>query len=551
MRVTLRHPFIRQTTYAALPSGEEQIQDICRIFNLENTAQTAVIVDEIHDNPDANVLLRNKEFKLDELNYLMKRMDGFEGLESEVFYGVASAQKLSTGKDLINLTFNTHCYSVLSSFENLNQQGKRMHLNEQEWVREEELRTFDGQKYIEDMIAANPSPQLSVYGFVYPNSNQPTEVYNGKTFPHYAYRASPITVVLSQGDASELVELPTPQSAIDKALERMAISDGEIAVSVINFDMPDKIAQIGLQRTSLDDLNAFAQKMQEVGKGDHEYLSNLVAFTGITKPEELDTLMASMYEFELYPNIRNHLDYGVHMICESGHFQYDDNLEEYMDFEGYGRDRASRECGVFSPKGYLVYHGYNQQMEHLLQEKLGLSMKESEPMTELKLYMPLKVISWQQEDDWGHYETSDYEEELDSSELIGYEDDIRRELELNSTPKEVERGLMAYYGKADSVNAKVQKYVFDVEEHRGELFGVAVLTLHAPLNEEELKRIKDEITGQASDGLGESLEQREIRIDGRAVNVSLWSSGNDWSLQTAEEMGFESPNFNMTMGGMA
>ncbi|WP_409968342.1 antirestriction protein ArdA [Bengtsoniella intestinalis] len=549
MKLTLRHPLILQTTYAAFPGGEEQLQRICDIFSIENTGQAHVFVDEVLDSPKANHLLSGTQFQLDELQYLLNRLDGLAPNELEIFYAVAEAQNVFSGKDLINLTFNTRCYNVLSSFDNLHKLGKQLYLNEREWVPEGELQAFDGKKYIEDMIASNPLPQISPYGFVYPNRNQPVEEYQGETFPHYPQRVSPMAVILSHGDASERLELPTPQSAIDKALVRIGVEDDTFTVEVISFDMPSEIAKVGLQRTSLADLNIFAQKMLEVGTGEYEYLSNLMGFTGITKPEELDVLMEAMHEFELYPNIRNCKDYGVHMICDSGRYEYDDNLEEYIDFEAYGRDRAARECGAFTPKGYLVYHGYHQQMELLLEEKLGLSVKDPEPMTELKLYMPLKVVSWQQEDDWGNYETTDYEDTLDSSELIGHEDDIREHLELNSTPKEVERGLMAYYNQSDTVNAKVQKYVFDVEQHNGALYGVAVLSLHAPLTADELERIKGEIIGQAADGMGESLEQREISIDGRDVFVSLWNS-QQWYLKTPEEMGFTAPTMHMTMGGM-
>jgi len=43
-----------------------------------------------------------------------------------------------------------------------------------------------------------------------------------------------------------------------------------------------------------------------------------------------------MYEFEVFPNIHTAEEYGRYMICDSGHFEYDENLEEYIHFEGYG-----------------------------------------------------------------------------------------------------------------------------------------------------------------------------------------------------------------------
>lgn len=80
---------------------------------------------------------------------------------------------------------------------------------------------------------------------------------------------------------------------------------------------------------------------------------------------------------------------------------------------------------------------------------------------------------------------------------------------------------MKYYSVCDSLNAKVSKYEFTVEEVKGELMGVAVLTLNNVLTDKELDLIKSEVTGQASDGFGEGFEQREIQTDDKA-NIGLF-----------------------------
>ena len=116
-------------------------------------------------------------------------------------------------------------------------------------------------------------------------------------------------------------------------------------------------------------------------------------------------------------------------------------------------------------------------------------------------------------------------------------------------PEEAERGFMKYYSEQDSVNAKVKRYDFSIEEINGQLMGVANLILNAPLDDNEFAKIKDEITGQASDGWGEGFEQREIKCNGREVYVSFWGAKN-WSLQTAEEMGIKQQNHDMKFGGM-
>ena len=142
----------------------------------------------------------------------------------------------------------------------------------------------------------------------------------------------------------------------------------------------------------------------------------------------------------------------------------------------------------------------------------------------------------------------DFEIEVYPDELAGYEDEIHSAI-FDRRLEDEKRGMMDYYGGHDTVNAKVQKYVFDVEEVRGELMGVAVLTLNAPLDAAELEKIKETIEGQCSDGFGEGFEQQEIDCNGKEVYVSLWGA-KDWSLKTAAEMGISEQSYKMQFGGM-
>lgn len=65
--------------------------------------------------------------------------------------------------------------------------------------------------------------------------------------------------------------------------------------------------------------------------------------------------------------------------------------------------------------------------------------------------------------------------------------------------------------------------------------GVAVVRLTKPLDEAELNDLKDYITGQYSDGWGESFEQHEIQSDGKEIYVHFWNSEN-YYIKTGEEM---------------
>ena len=45
------------------------------------------------------------------------------------------------------------------------------------------------------------------------------------------------------------------------------------------------------------------------------------------------------------------------MIRQSGHFDYDENLDAFYDYEKYGTERMNEEDGMFTDRGYIAYKG--------------------------------------------------------------------------------------------------------------------------------------------------------------------------------------------------
>ena len=153
-------------------------------------------------------------------------------------------------------------------------------------------------------------------------------------------------------------------------------------------------------------------------------------------------------------------------------------------------------------------------------------------LTTFKLYMPLTAELYERSV-YGDLEAESTE--LDGSALRSYQDQIMAELVKNRMPEETERGLMHWYGIADSVNTKVHSAVFTVEERDRQLWGVAECRVAGELSAAELDTLKKYITGQAADGWGEHFEQCEILVDGGSeLYVHLWNS-DDWSIQTEQE----------------
>lgn len=533
------------------PLDDLQLIKICDDLGIGSKLTDNIYIVDASD-ADLSMLIKEKFCNIDELNFLTKRLDSFDAKEKLTFFASAVATEAVNMKDLINLTYNTHCYSVISDFKNLDAVGRDLYLNEAGGATMDELNAVDGRAIVEELMNHSPMKVVTPYGVVYQNRNEPEMFYDGNHFPRYHWKPDVATITLAHDSNHEFIYMPCPDAAIARAVSRLYTESLSDCVMTIDSDyLPEQLIQWIAAEESPDEkvalLNEFSNKFKEMGIIDSAYFEKLMDYIPTQSLEEVRVLLDHMYEFQLFDDIRSPEAYGHFMICESGHFEYDENLEEYIDFKRYGEQRIQNESGAFTNKGYLVYHGFDPVVQNLLSEKLGMKTDTRLSVMELKLYMPLRVITYNVENDYGYMEQSDYEEEISAHELLDYEDDIIEALEKFKTPNEAKRGLMAYYDGCDSVNAKVAKYEFSVEEVKGELMGVAILTLNAPLNEIEMNKIKGVITGQASDGAGESFEQREIKTENRSIYVSFWNPA-DWSIMTADELGIT--NQEQTMGGM-
>ena len=120
----------------------------------------------------------------------------------------------------------------------------------------------------------------------------------------------------------------------------------------------------------------------------------------------------------------------------------------------------------------------------------------------LKLYAPLTADLYERD---RYDDLEDASVELDGRSLLTYQDQITAALLKNRNPEEAERGIMRWYGKLNSVNAKIHSAVFTTEACNGQLWGVAECRVAGKLNAEELVMLKNYLTGQMSDGNVELL----------------------------------------------
>ena len=141
-------------------------------------------------------------------------------------------------------------------------------------------------------------------------------------------------------------------------------------------------------------------------------------------------------------------------------------------------------------------------------------------------------------DDYGYSQRSDYEETLSASDATHFIQNIKQRIADEELDGEVTRGLMKYYDRMDEVNRKILSAKPDAMVINGQIYGVALCTITAPLTPEEETAFKDEWAGQMSDGWGEGVEQRPIRTNDSDIGdiyVSFWNNDKSWDIYSEDE----------------
>lgn len=303
---------------------------------------------------------------VEELNYLAKRLDSFDTGEAAQFQAMAHKLELFELKDLINLTFCCQQATVITDFSDLSAVGRDHYMNLHGGsAKTEQLDALDGEETARRLIESG-SGTITPYGVVYDNGMKLEQVYDGRCFPCYFYEPKPITIALTSKVELEDTEhitwlyLPMAQEEIDRALQRAGITDSaDVWLRLEDTQLPNEVdVLLDMEQESLADLNALAQAAETLSSDDMKKLGAVVALAKPQNAEQVKNLVENLDLFDFAPGAHTPEEYGKYMIQQSGHFDYDENLDEFYDYEGYALQRMNEEDGMFTDRGYIAYKGY-------------------------------------------------------------------------------------------------------------------------------------------------------------------------------------------------
>ena len=308
---------------------------------------------------------------VEELNYLAKRLDSFDTGEAAQFQAMAHKLELFELKDLINLTFCCQQATVITDFSDLSAVGRDHYMNlHGGCAKTEELDALDGEATARRLIESG-SGTITPYGVVYDNSMKLEQIYDGRFFPCYYYEPNVITVAVTSKAEPEDTEhitwlyLPMEQEEIDRALLRGGITDSaDVRLQLEDSQLPNEVdVLLDMERENLSDLNALAQAADSLSDSDMNKLGAVVMLAKPKSAAQIKNLAENLDLFDFAPDAHSPAEYGKYMIQQSGHFDYDENLDAFYDYEKYGTERMNAEDGMFTDRGYVAYKGFFRMEE--------------------------------------------------------------------------------------------------------------------------------------------------------------------------------------------
>ena len=321
--------------------------------------------------PEELSMLKDRFANLDELNYLARRMESFDTIEYDQFLIGITKLDSKEVKDLINLTFNLHHFTLCQDVSSYGKIGRAYVLNTEGSI---PAYDEDDPKYaaIGKELINRGLAQITAKGLlIYNPLEKLTEVYDGQTFPEYYYQSTLASAEVSYNDRTELLLLPGEELAIKKALARLGApsdQDCEIKFSLQNGDDSAWEERIeGIIRS--EGLYAANKMLHSLDTGDMDWdkLTAAVELADVKSAANIAAVAEHLEEFGFLPDAKNESDIGHFLVNNVDEYRMNIEMEEYFDFSGFGEYFAEEHDGQFVGGGF-IYFDSDRTLDEFLEE---------------------------------------------------------------------------------------------------------------------------------------------------------------------------------------
>ncbi|MBR2884852.1 MAG: antirestriction protein ArdA [Clostridia bacterium] len=330
-RVEIEFPCSNNMLYAKL--AELHIPDEKKV-----TAQ--LFIEEI--DYEELKCLKNTFVDPDILNYIAQKMDSFDSKELKKFDAVVNTHSLSSPRDLVNLTFNMHYYTLIEDLSDLEKVGKTHMLTRCQALTTDNKEGYDFYKIGKDLIASDTG-KMTQYGILFVNDDLPYEKpYLGVSLPSFEYDSDKfITLQLIYEDKSAYVYLPDSPFGIERAVHRIgaeSITDCKVYVDKYSFDDGHQtILSNVLKNEGVYALNNLSLELSKLDKHELYDLQAIIEYAEVSDSESVIKLAQNVDCFIVYDEAENNEELAREWIDGVDEYYINTDLQDFFDYEEYGK----------------------------------------------------------------------------------------------------------------------------------------------------------------------------------------------------------------------
>ena len=159
----------------------------------------------------------------------------------------------------------------------------------------------------------------------------------------------------------EWVKFPTTAEELKKVFDRIGIGQkDDFGQPYEEWFITDYDCYVGAlydklgEYENLDELNYLASKLDEMSDSEYaQFQAGMEMGDHCGSLQEIINLTENLDCYEVYPHIEDYDDLGRYYIEELEVMQVPEHLQNYIDYEAYGRDVAMDENGSFTDQGYV------------------------------------------------------------------------------------------------------------------------------------------------------------------------------------------------------
>jgi hypothetical protein len=338
------------------PCSDTKLHQLLNEIRPADTTANEIFVMAVHQ-PTALSMLEDQFLNMDEVNFLAKRMDSFTYDELLQFYAAAQYEQLQSPKDLINLTYNLPCYTVVHDLRNLEAIGKTHYMNINGAVSASEMKKIDFAAIGRELIrSGNGKP--TECGLLFKNQDVPyEEVYDGVNFPEYYHTECLATVSITHGRKTEHLYLPCDELSITKAMYRVgAANTDELTVRLDSLEVDahewsDRIKEL-LRDSSIYDVNEVLAAI-DTADMNLDKLSAVMEYADADSPEAIIALAEHIDDFVFVPDVHDPIAVSGSTIASIKEYALHPHLDDFFDHQRFGEHLIKLYDGKFVSGGYV------------------------------------------------------------------------------------------------------------------------------------------------------------------------------------------------------